>query len=125
GLRSSAPEAGGDVLAVEKGPVAAAQIAHLDGRRVDVQHAVAPRDSPELQGGREANVAVARAADDALRRLGELTPLALQRAAGECQSNLHSHLLLPLLWAGVNGWTPRSVSGVRATGASSGVVLHH
>src|SRR5262249_41492175 len=108
-----------DVVAVEERPVTAAQVAHLDGQQVDLQHAVAPRDAQEFQGGREVNVAVARATDDAFPRLGELTLLALQRAAGEREGDLHSHLLLPLLWVRVNWRTRRSTSAVRANGTSS------
>src|SRR5262245_33118086 len=80
-----------DVLAVEVRPVAAAQVAHLEDRRVDLQDAVVPRHLHELQCCRELNVAVVRAADDAASRLGELVLLALDRPAGEREDRSEEH----------------------------------
>src|SRR5262249_1994011 len=89
------PGALADVLPVGERAVAAAQVAHQDGRWVDVQYAVVPRDSQELRRAREVNVAVARAADDVLRRPGELPLLPLEGGVGELEDDLHSHLLHP------------------------------
>src|SRR5262245_47225468 len=81
-----------DVGRIDERPVAAAQVAHLNSWRVDLEQAVVARHFHEFQRGGELNVAVARAANDTPSRLGELALLALERAVGERQGDFHSHL---------------------------------
>src|SRR5262249_32541441 len=80
-----------DLVAVDEGPVEAAQVARRGGGRVDVDLAVVPRDLHEFQAGGQLEVAVARPADDTVPRLGELTLPPLEGAVEESEGYFHCH----------------------------------